>query len=99
MLDNIFANAYKYAGTDMEVEAYLEDDSLRLSISDHGRGVTPEELLLVTQKYFRGQNAKGQSGTGLGLYVSKYFMEKMSGQLNCENGDDGFTVILILTLA
>ena len=99
VLDNIFANAYKYAGTDMEVEAYLEDDSLRLSISDHGRGVTPEELLLVTQKYFRGQNAKGQSGTGLGLYVSKYFMEKMSGQLSCENGYDGFTVILTLALA
>lgn len=99
VLDNIFTNSYKYADTGIDVTASLNDNHLCISISDHGEGVPSEELPLVCQKFYRGKNAQGKTGTGLGLYISKYLMEKMSGNLQCENQKSGFTVNLILTLA
>ena len=37
----------------------------------------------------------GENGSGLGLYLTKMFMEKMEGQMNCYN-DNGFVVELFL---
>ena len=49
---------------------------------------------MVTQKFKRGSNATGKDGSGLGLYISGYFMEKMEGSLECFNRDGGFVVKL-----
>ncbi|MDF2684876.1 MAG: hypothetical protein K0S55_57, partial [Clostridia bacterium] len=35
----------------------------------------------------------------LGLYISKYLMNKMSGEIDCENTDDGFILRLKLLIA
>jgi len=99
VIDNIFINSYKYADTDIDITATIEEDCLCIKIADHGNGVLPEELPLITQKFYRGNNAKEQSGTGLGLYISKYFIEKMAGSLHCSNGETGFTVLLTLNFA
>jgi signal transduction histidine kinase len=99
VLDNVFENSYKYADTAIEVLLALEGEFLSLAITDRGAGVSQEELVLLCQKFYRGTNAKGKSGTGLGLYISRYFMEKMDGELHCVNGDGSFTVRLILKLA
>jgi len=52
-------------------------------------------IVLITEKYFRGSNAKGATGSGLGLYLAKSFMEQMCGSMECHN-DGGFVVTLFL---
>jgi signal transduction histidine kinase len=98
VFDNIFSNSYKYANTEVDVTAGLSGEALHLKFTDHGGGVPPEELPLLTQKYFRGGNAADKSGSGIGLYISSYFMQRMNGGLECLS-EDGFTVKLTLTLA
>ena len=71
---------------------------LEVHICDFGDGVNEEELPLILQKFYRGDNASGQNGSGLGLYISKYFMEKMNGRLELKNLSNGFEVILYLYL-
>ena len=66
---------------------------------DFGSGISEEELPLLFNKYYRGKNVEGKNGSGLGLYISKYFMENMDGQINCYNRKDGFTVVLKIKLA
>ena len=56
--DNIISNSYKYADTQIEVCSWFEDECLCISIKDFGKGVKKEEEIFLTQKYFRGQNAK-----------------------------------------
>ena len=56
---------------------------------------TEEELGQITGKYFRGSNAAGQEGYGLGMYLVKWYMEKQSGGLEYYN-DDGFVVELLV---
>jgi len=98
VFDNIIGNSYKYAGSDIELRAYFDKNTLIVEIADFGSGVETDELPLVTNKYYRGKNAAQQSGYGLGLYISKYFAEQMGGGLICENSQNGFTVKIILKL-
>lgn len=99
VIDNIISNSYKYAGTKIEITSQIHKGFLELHINDFGPGIIEEELPLVFNKYFRGENVKGNNGSGLGLYISKYFLENMNGQISCQNRNDGFTVILKIKLA
>ena len=102
VISNIIANSYKYAGTEIRVQSAYDGTSpqyLVIEISDTGGGVPEEEIELVTQKFRRGSNAGGKDGSGLGLYISNYFMEKMNGSLECFNRDNGFVVRLKLPVA
>jgi signal transduction histidine kinase len=99
VFDNIISNSYKYAGTGIEVAAKFAEQYLVIEITDFGAGVSEDELPFLLHKFYRGKNANDKTGYGLGLYISKYFLEQMSGNLQCENRANGFTVRLMLRLA
>lgn len=92
VLDNILHNSYKYAGTAILVTFAFEAGFLTVTIADSGPGVPPESLSLLCNKFYRGANATGKSGSGLGLYLARYLMEQMGGSLSCENRLEGNTV-------
>lgn len=95
VIDNIINNAYKYAKTAVYVSFLEEEDGVQIRIKDKGSGVVEDELSLVTEKFYRGSNTKGKSGSGLGLYLAKNFMEGMEGGMECYN-QEGFVVNLFL---
>lgn len=99
VFDNVLGNSYKYANTAVYIAFRMTDDYLEVHITDSGPGVSPDELPLLFNKFHRGRNAQGQSGSGLGLYISKYFMNKMNGDILCQNLEKGFKVTLKLKLA
>ncbi len=98
VIDNIISNSYKYADTEIKLNSYFEDNHLILEFIDFGNGVNEDEISLLCNKFYRAKNAEGKSGTGLGLYISRYLMNKMQGDIICENTHNGFKVILILKL-
>lgn len=70
VVDNIVGNSYKYAGTDIHV-SFEETDTqtagdsrryIRITIRDSGPGIPEDELPLVSEKYYRGTNAKEKKG-------------------------------------
>ena len=99
VFDNIFANSYKYAKTEIAVTARKDEKSINIIIEDFGGGVLSEELLTLKEKYKRGSNAENVEGAGLGLYISEYFMKEMQGELNIENGEHGLKVTVTLKLS
>jgi signal transduction histidine kinase len=99
VFDNIVSNSYKYAGTDIEVNSFFYNSFLVIEIIDYGKGVSDDELPLLMNKFYRGKDSNPKSGYGLGLYISKYLLEQMSGELHCENRLNGFCVKLQLKLA
>ena len=104
-VDNVISNSRKYAGTDIhvffdQVDGVSEENGgvsrfIRITVRDAGPGVPEEELGQITGKYFRGSNAAGQEGYGLGMYLVKWYMEKQSGGLEYYN-DNGFVVELLV---
>lgn len=88
VIDNIINNSYKYANTKVYVKYKLEEEVLSIAIRDSGDGVSDEELPLIFEKYYRCEESKNKSGSGLGLYLSKQFMDGMGGSIEAyfENG-------------
>lgn len=99
VLDNIIHNSYKYANTDIAIKSYIDGNYLVVEVQDFGPGVLDEEILLLCNKYYRGKNVKNSDGYGLGLYISKYLIQQMSGELSGANYTDGFSVTISLKLA
>ena len=109
VISNIIYNSYKYAATDITVTSRFEKQEsaesgtdksyLVIEIADKGGGVPEGELDLIMEKFKRGSNSEGKDGAGLGLYISKYLMEKMDGGLSCYNNGEGLTAALRVRVA
>lgn len=99
IIGNIISNSYKYADTAIDIGYRFRDNYLEMSIRDYGKGISEEEISLVTNRFYRGSNADGKDGNGLGLYISSQLMEKMNGELICSNLEDGFQVTLLIALS
>ncbi|MBR1797873.1 MAG: HAMP domain-containing histidine kinase [Clostridiales bacterium] len=98
VLDNVIGNSIKYAGTPIDITYNKVDNGIIIKIKDSGLGVEPEELSLLTQKFYRGKRSSGQPGSGLGLYLAKYFMNNMDGDIDFHN-DDGFVAEIFIRKA
>lgn len=76
VLANLLGNAIKFSGegTRITVTAEPAADAVRIAVSDQGPGIAAEELPRVFDAYWSGSNNR-QSGTGLGLYITRRIME------------------------
>lgn len=100
IVENLLNNARKYApGARVEVWGEADDTEYRIHIRDHGAGIPPEDMPFICDKFYRGHNAGDQPGSGLGLYIVKYILERMHGRLELLNREDGLEVVLALKLA
>jgi two-component system, OmpR family, aerobic respiration control sensor histidine kinase ArcB len=94
ILSNLLGNAIKYAGqigVQLEVDL-LEDDELRMRISDDGPGFSDDALAKLFEFAGRPQCAS-KPGTGLGLHIAKDLADKIGGQLCVANARTGGAVI------
>jgi len=98
VLDNVFANSYKYANTNTKTSVCINGNKLIITIRDFGSGVEAEELPLLMEKFKRGANTQDKEGAGLGLYISKELLKKMEGNLEIENGNPGFVTKIYLRI-
>ena len=76
VLRNLISNAVKYspAGSPIELRTKPgEPGRVRFEVADEGRGISPEDLDRVFEKFGRGRGAGGGEvkGVGLGLYISR----------------------------
>ncbi len=81
---NLLDNAIKYSnqGSQVTISSFETDDSVHVEITDLGRGIAPEDLERVWQKFARGSGEDLRSrGTGLGLYLVRYFVELHGGKI------------------
>lgn len=98
VFDNIFINSYKYANTKIEIKNYVDDEFFIISIKDFGNSIQDEEMPLLLEKFKRGSNTLNKEGAGLGLYISKEFINQMNGDLEIVNENPGFKVIIKLRI-
>ena len=85
-MTNFISNAIKYNRAGGEVSIVLNTASgnqLITSVSDNGFGIPEDQEEKMFGKFFRVESADHSSveGTGLGLYVTKQFVEGMGGKL------------------
>lgn len=89
VISNLVENAIKYsgAGTTVEIKTWDDEKWVYIEIKDNGAGIPPEELSNIFEKFYRIKNDASHSikGTGLGLYLVKYFVELHGGSISVES--------------
>ncbi|MES2822790.1 MAG: PAS domain S-box protein [Pseudomonadota bacterium] len=86
---NLLSNAIKYNKTGGTIQIQClpcSKNRLRVSVTDTGAGLTPEQVAQLFQPFNRlGQEASAEEGTGIGLVVTKQLVELMGGTIGMES--------------
>ncbi len=84
VLHNLLSNAISYArrGTAILVKITPEAaDRVLIQITNHGKGIPPEDLPKIFDKYYSLSRKFKQIGTGLGLYISRQIVQLHGGKI------------------
>jgi signal transduction histidine kinase len=89
VISNLVENAIKYSGPGsvVHIKTWDDDKWVYIEITDNGTGIPPEELQNIFEKFYRIKNDANHAikGTGLGLYLVKYFVELHGGTISVES--------------
>jgi PAS domain S-box-containing protein len=87
ILVNLVSNALKYSLAESEVRLRLveADGAARLSVSDRGPGIAPEELPRLFERYYRARSAVRAEGLGLGLFITRKLVEAHGWRIEAES--------------
>jgi signal transduction histidine kinase len=99
---NLVSNALKYSvpGTPVEVTARVDDGHVVVRVRDHGIGIPARDRARLFERYFRGGNATGIAGTGVGLHLVAMVMGLHRGEVYAESLEGvGSTFVLRLPAA
>lgn len=98
VIENIINNSLKYAeGSKIEVSAFVLEEKYIVKIKDYGKGIMDKDLPFIFDKFYRGKNSMDKQGSGLGLFIVKYVMDQLKGDVQIIN-NNGLEVSLILPL-
>lgn len=100
VIENIVENAVKYGdGREIQIRCGTEEDHELIRIQNTGIPVKENELASLFNSFWRGSNAEGQAGNGLGLSISRSYLQQMEGALSAEIVENGMAFTLILRIS
>jgi signal transduction histidine kinase len=84
---NLLFNAMKYtdSGGMITLSAQADQEHVRFSVSDTGKGIPEEHLPKIFDRFFRVPGQEHETGTGLGLAIVKEIVEAHGGSVNVES--------------
>lgn len=100
VMENLLSNAVKYspAGGVVQVTGERLEDSYRVSVSDRGIGMSPEEASKIFEKFYRADSTDSAiRGTGLGMTIVKGIVEAHGGEVRVES-EEGVGTTACFTL-
>lgn len=101
ILQNLVSNAIKYSSPGGQIDILLQQQNQNafVTVKDQGCGIPADQQRKIFTKLFRATNATrvATDGSGLGLYVTKAFVERAGGKIwfeSVENKGSSFYVII-----
>jgi signal transduction histidine kinase len=87
LFQNLISNAIKYQrridDSYVRVEIVTQTDGVHIEVSDNGKGIIAEYLDRIFEMFFRA--SEDSYGSGLGLYITRQVVEKLSGKIEVES--------------
>jgi two-component system phosphate regulon sensor histidine kinase PhoR len=85
VLGNLLDNAMKYTEPGGSIAMTIEErrGRVRVSVSDTGIGIPPEDTSRIFERFYRVDRARSRAlgGTGLGLSIVKHLVQAMGGEM------------------
>ena len=88
-LTNLLLNGinYNHPGGEVRVDIRCVDSTVRISVTDNGIGISPQELPRIFERFYRVDKARSRQtgGTGLGLSIVRNTAERTGGSVTVES--------------
>ena len=99
ILLNLLSNASKYSerGKEIQIESQVNENTVTISIQDHGIGIPFKDQKRLFTEFYRAGNAKNIQGTGLGLVIVKNYIALLEGTITF-NSEVNKGTVFTLTL-
>ena len=96
VLQNLLENALKYGcGGKTEIRFSDEEDCRLITVANHGCTLPETESVHMFDSFWRGSNAAGKPGSGLGLYICRRLMQAMDGEAFAQIADGEMRVTAV----
>jgi signal transduction histidine kinase len=94
---NLISNAIKYSYPNSAIDISLNyiNNFIEVTVVDYGIGIPKEELNKIGDKFFRAKNSISVAGTGIGIYLTKNFIELLKGKFKMESIENSKTVATV----
>jgi signal transduction histidine kinase len=98
VVTNLLDNALKFSppAAPVEVDVEGEPDQVRITVRDYGPGVPVARRARLFERYFQAHEPQADLGVGLGLYISRHFVELHDGSIALESPPDGGSRFVVL---
>ena len=96
VLQNLLNNAVKFSYPDgkVEVRAEAKEGRIWVEVADNSMGISEKKLVKIFNfMTSSASGTSGESGTGIGLFVSKQLVDKIGGEITIESRKDEGTVV------
>lgn len=97
VVGNLLENALRFTARHGEIHITVskQNSNFQVTVTDNGRGIAPEHLPRVFDRFYRAESSRGSDGAGLGLALVKSIVELHGGSATIQSElDRGTTVVL-----
>ena len=98
-LINLIHNAIKfnYPGGNIIISTSYDAESIMVSVSDTGMGISKEDLPHIFERFYKGDKSRSRGGSGLGLAIAKHTIQAHGGNISVKS-EEGKGSTLSFTL-
>lgn len=96
-IHNLLDNAIKFTspGDTIEVRAFDDESDIVIEVADTGPGIPVEDINRIWEELYRGEQARGIPGSGLGLPLVRAIIEKHGGRVELRSRPNQGTVFSV----